>query len=1012
MKWNGLRPISVRLQSKLILLTLMVLVPAVGLVVWDQVAERRSGREHAVQDMLRLGRLAAGQQATLLDGVQRLLSTLAEVAEIRSSDAVRCSALLAAVLHEHPTYLNLWVSNADGSRFCEAAEVASRLSGLGRPWFERVMATGAPSAGDFQLSLMNQRPDLVVAQPVFDASRSVTRVVAAAIELDQMDAIFAQAELPAGATLTLTDRRSTILARAPLASSAVGQLAARPVRANRIVDAGELEVVSGTDAAGQPRLYTIAAVKAATLDTGLTVTMSMASSTVFESADRLLRRHLWLLVIVACLAIGGALFGGHLFVLRPIAELQSVTGAIADGRLDARFQLAAGVPGLSDLGRAVNSMAASLQAREREKDDGEAQRGLLAAIVENAQDAIISHTIEGVILTWNAGAEHLFGFTAAEAIGRSLEIIVPGDRAGELRANLAQQRHGGRAALHGTSRRRKDGSLVPVSINVSPVKDRFGQTIGGAGIVRDISDLVDAEKARREAEERMRFALEVSNVGVWEHHGGNDRVFWSDTLARLHGLTLDTFGGRLDDFLACVHPDERDSVSGAIGKAIVTHQRKLTVEYRAVWKDRTEHRLTTTAHYAYDAEGGLVRGAGVTVDVTEQRSLEARLRQAQKMEAVGRLAGGIAHDYNNMLNVIMGYGELVLDGLRADERHHADVGEIMKAARRSATLTQQLLAFSRKQVLSPRVLQLNDVVNGVAPMLRRLLGESIDLRSVLNGQGRVQVDAHQIEQVMVNLVLNARDAMPEGGRLTIETKDVTVREASGDEHLGVRPGRYAVVSVADTGIGMDAETRSQVFEPFFTTKGVGLGTGLGLASAYGVVEQSGGHISLTSEVGQGTTFTIYLPRMEYAAGHDGDSELTTPSAAVRGGNETILLLEDETGIREFSSRVLQRLGYEVYAHSDPSQAIAFAADRSRVIDLILSDVVLPGMNGPAMVDCIRKDRPGAKVLFISGYTSDTIGHRLSPASGEWFLPKPFGGLELARAVREALDVAVEKAVQA
>jgi PAS domain S-box-containing protein len=640
-----------------------------------------------------------------------------------------------------------------------------------------------------------------------------------------------------------------------------------------------------------------------------------------------------------------------------------------------------------------------------DRDQADRQGQWHAAIVEGAEDAIISHTPDGTILTWNAEAEKLFGFTAKEAIGQSLSIIVPADRASELPANLARQIGGEHLKQRETVRQRKDGSLVPVSLTLSPVRDERGEIIGGAGILRDISDRQRAEQALREAEERMRFALEVSHVGVWQHEGAGDRVFWSDELALMHGVKPGTFGGYLPDFLATVHPDERDAVQTAIGQAISAQQRELTVEYRTVWPNGTEHRLSTTAHYTYGASGELTRGAGVTIDVTEQRSLEDQLRQVQKMEAVGQLAGGVAHDFNNMLNVIIGYAELVLGRLRADDANRADLQEIVRAAKRSAALTQQLVAFSRKQILLPRVLVIREVVGGVVPMLGRLLGEAIELRTIMSERGRVKADAGQLEQVLVNLALNARDAMVDGGVLTIVTSDIFVDPGAARQDPNLPAGMYVMIAVADTGLGMDAETRRRVFEPFFSTKGQGRGTGLGLASVYGVVTQSGGHITVHSELGRGSTFTIYLPSTTANAEVDQSAPSGTP---VRGGGETILLVEDETALLAFAQKVLEQYGYAVHAYSDPLEAIAFASAFSGVIHLILSDVVLAGLTGPAMVARLRQSRADARVLYVSGYTADAIVRHVTPDAGVSFLPKPFSAAELMRKVREALDPAIAR----
>jgi two-component system cell cycle sensor histidine kinase/response regulator CckA len=369
------------------------------------------------------------------------------------------------------------------------------------------------------------------------------------------------------------------------------------------------------------------------------------------------------------------------------------------------------------------------------------------------------------------------------------------------------------------------------------------------------------------------------------------------------------------------------------------------------------------------------------------------------MEAVGRLAGGVAHDFNNMLMAILGNAELLLDALPQGDRKRSDVDEITKAAERAAALTHQLLAFSRKQILAPKVLHLGDIVNGVAPMLRRLLGEAIDLRTTVADRRYVKADAGQIEQVLMNLSVNARDAMTDGGRLTIETSDVELDASYVRFHPGVRPGRYVMVVISDTGHGMDASTKKRIFEPFFTTKPVGRGTGLGLATVYGIVEQSGGHIAVDTEPGHGTTFMVYLPETDEAPPVVVDDSRIAPPR----GHERILLVEDETLVRELVTRVLTRQGYHVDAIESPARAIEFADAHRSDIDLIVTDVVLPGMSGPAMITELRDHRVAPAVIYMSGYTDEATVSIRSLGSDAVFLQKPFTGDDLAVTVRSVLD---------
>ena len=402
-----------------------------------------------------------------------------------------------------------------------------------------------------------------------------------------------------------------------------------------------------------------------------------------------------------------------------------------------------------------------------------------------------------------------------------------------------------------------------------------------------------------------------------------------------------------------------------------------------------------------DASGAITHFVAIKKDITERLQLEAQFRQAQKMESVGQLASGIAHDFNNLLTVINGMSELVLAQISPDDPMHADVQEIRRAGERAATLTRQLLAFSRQQILEPRVLNLNTVVAGMESLLRRLLGEDIDLVVVLTPDvGSVKADPGQIEQVITNLAVNARDAMPQGGRLTIETQNVEIDEAYARQHgEAVPPGSYVRLAVSDSGVGMDEATRARIFEPFFTTKGPGKGTGLGLSTVYGIVTQSHGFIWVDSEVGQGTSFKIYLPQVTEAAGTD----RPRPTVVSSSGTETILLVEDSLGLRKLATRFLERAGYTVLRAASGEEALRLLERHEEPVHLLLSDVVMPGMSGRLLAEQLAQIRPGMKVLYMSGYTSDTTVRH-----GVWegkvnFLNKPFTAAALLRKVREVLD---------
>jgi hypothetical protein len=406
-----------------------------------------------------------------------------------------------------------------------------------------------------------------------------------------------------------------------------------------------------------------------------------------------------------------------------------------------------------------------------------------------------------------------------------------------------------------------------------------------------------------------------------------------------------------------------------------------------------EHKVVTAINIPMPEQNLMI---STVQDNTERKALEAKLQQAQKMESIGRLAGGVAHDFNNLLTVINGYSLLLLGKLSPADPLRAGLKEIHKAGERAAGLTMQLLAFSRKQVLEPCVLDLNREVDEMRSMLGRLVGEDVEVRVELSAEaGSVHADPHQLEQVIMNLVVNARDAMPHGGKLLIETAGVELDERYVQSHLEAHAGRHVLLAVSDTGLGMDDETRRRIFEPFFTTKGVGKGTGLGLSTVQGIVAQSGGHIEVYSEPGHGTTFKVYLPRVEEAAA------VSQPEAALAlGGKETVLVVEDQVEVREYAVTVLEAYGYRVIQAESAGEALLVFEREPERIDLVLTDVVMPNISGRELANRLEKLQPGIKVLFMSGYTDNVIVHYGVLEEGAQFIQKPFNPEQLAVKIRE------------
>ena len=449
-----------------------------------------------------------------------------------------------------------------------------------------------------------------------------------------------------------------------------------------------------------------------------------------------------------------------------------------------------------------------------------------------------------------------------------------------------------------------------------------------------------------------------------------------------------------------VHPDDRKLVQEAEAEARGGGGR--TIQYRMRHKDGSWRVVESRASAILDAQGKISNLVIVNRDVSERRQLEEQFRQAQKMEAVGRLSGGVAHDFNNLLGVIIGYAEFLQESLPAENALRGSVDEILKAGKRAASLTRQLLAFSRQQVLDPKVLDLNATVSDIEKMLRRLISEDIELTTLLSPNlGRVKADQGQLEQVLMNLAVNARDAMPSGGRLLIETENMVMDEKFVRRYpYPVQPGPYVSLTVTDSGIGMDAETKARAFEPFFTTKEKGKGTGLGLSTVYGVVKQSGGYIDIYSSPGAGTTFKIYLPRVEEAIKSEKTMGGTVSSFE---GKETILLAEDETSLRTLTRSTLELCGYKVLEAKDGVEALEVSERHAGPIELLLTDIVMPGMGGRALAQELTRRRPEIRVVYMSGYTGQAVGAQGPVEPGSDLLPKPFTREILTRKVREALD---------
>ncbi len=621
--------------------------------------------------------------------------------------------------------------------------------------------------------------------------------------------------------------------------------------------------------------------------------------------------------------------------------------------------------------------------------------------------AIVLLDMRGRPTSWNAGIRRVLGYEKTEFLQTAAADLYPIDdrQTGAPAADLAEA---ARLGQFTTDRwlLRKDGSRFWGSVSTTSVYDGEGRLLGFARRLRDLSESKAVEEQLRRKQDALELALEAAGLGTWEHDLSTRADFMDARAKALFGMSADEPVTRAR-LLQAIHPDDRERTRARWARA-VDERARYSAEYRVVWPDGSVHWIMAVGRCVTDpATEAPLQIAGVVLDLTERRHTEEQLQEGLRLEAVGRLAGGIAHDLNNMLAAILGFSDLLGRSFEPDDLRASDVEQISHAASRSADLTRQLLAFARRELIQPRALDINAVIQHAQALVPSVLGENVELDLRLAPDlGVIYADPRQIEHMVMNLVLNARDAMPQGGRVTIETRAVQLGPGSGtwrSEEEHAISGRFTMLSVADDGHGMDAATLQRIWEPFFTTKPPGRGTGLGLASVYGAAKQSGGFVWADSEPGRGTTVQVYWPEIRATVEPPAEPEPLLPLA---GGNETLLIVEDEDLVRALAVRVLRSFGYSCHQARDASEALRLVDDAETRVDLMVTDVVMPGMSGRELGDRLARLRPGIPVLYTSGFTDEDVIQRGMLEEGRPFLQKPFKPHELARAVREALDGAV------
>jgi len=633
-------------------------------------------------------------------------------------------------------------------------------------------------------------------------------------------------------------------------------------------------------------------------------------------------------------------------------------------------------------------------------------------ILEAIPDALVAVNQQGVIIQVNSQTEAMFGYTRDELIGQSIELLVPerqrpnhDQHRAEYHAKPKIRRMGSGLDLYG---RRRDGTEIPVEISLSPIAGQNGPIVLSA--IRDVSDRkrieeelrkvneeLDRRKTRelRDSQNRMALIVNSSQDAIIGKNLDGIITQWNTGAEQIYGYTEQEVTGRSITLLT---PQDRANEIPEILRKIRGGERVEYFETIRVTKDGRRLNMSVSVSPIRDSEGKVIGASTIARNITAQKKIEDQLRQSQKMEAVGRLAGGVAHDFNNLLGIVTACTELLR--MHANNESLEYVDNIREAAKRGASLTRQLLSFSRRQQVLVQLVDLNERLKEVSKLLRPLMGD--DVQIVLlprSGTAVVEADPGQIDQIVMNLAVNSRDAMPKGGKLIIETGVFDFDDSFVRQHPGMNPGRYVMLAVSDNGIGMNEATRTHIFEPFFTTKEMGKGTGLGLSTVYGIVKQSGGHIRVYSEPDRGTTFKIYLPSADHKIG---SSIATEPEALPpRREGKTVLLAEDDAMMRRLTRKLLEEHGYKVFEAEDGKAALELVAENHKSIDLVLTDVVMKGMSGPEMVLKLLDTYPEMKVVYMSGYTGELVAQQ-GADSGIQLLEKPFTRSALLKTLDAAL----------
>jgi len=1002
---------SLAVRTQLMLLSLIVALPAAIVIVWSGVQARATAVDDAKRESQRLADSIAAENQNLVAGARQLVIALAQLPEVKSADANRVQPVLRDILKLNTQFSNIFIADTHGRVWASAVPQLLGQDVSDRRYFKNALERGQLSSGEYVISRATTKPAFNVALPLRDDQGGIIGVISVGFVLDTYRHVLERLDLPERTSFILLDHNGIVLYRPFSPEQYIG----------RQYDAALFEEMrQGPDVftytavptiSGDQRVLTYRKLQLpGEAEPYMYIRAGIPLDVVLSGSRQRLLADLGLLSLGLVVAVALAWLIAKRSIADRITLLENATRAIARGDLNVQVSELVSGGELGELSQTFDAMATQLAEREKALIESEKS---YHTIFNATEEAIFVHdATSGEILEVNRAAIELYGYSSEEISHLGVMDLSAGPPTQTLDEALQNIR---RAATEGSQRfewlaKRRSGQLFWTEV-VLTTTSLAGRDLVIA-VVRDVSERRHAAEVLRENEERLRAAISVAQIGIFDFAPPAGAMYWSPQLRVINGLGPDE-PATLQAFIDVVHPDDRGMVQRDITHALdPTGDGISDMEPRVVRRDGTQRWLKVRSQTVFEGEGAArrpVRIVGAVLDITdpkaaeqERSKLQAQLLQAQKIESVGQLAGGIAHDFNNILSAIIGFGDLLQLELPPDEPGRLHLDQIMTAAKRAANLTQSLLAFSRKQVIDPKEVDLNDSIRKVSRLLSRVIGEDVEMRLSLCPEPlTVFADPSQLEQVLMNLATNARDAMLGGGKLVIETSPVELDRDFVDRHGFGGQGPHARLDISDSGTGMSEEVRQKIFEPFFTTKELGRGTGLGLSIVYGIVKQNKGHITVYSEPGRGTTFRIYLPlrhRRTADAGSDAGR-----AEAPRGGTETILLTEDNELVRRMTKHALERFGYTVLEACDGEEALAcFAENRERVA-LLLLDVIMPKRNGREVYREAQRLRPGVKALFTSGYPSDLVQREGVLETGLDFLSKPVAVADLLRKVREILD---------